>query len=113
MRPAGLLQPLNIPAWNWEDISMDFILDLPLSACKFHSIWVIVDRLAKSAYFILVHTYYKAEKYAELYIARIMCLHGVFKTIISDRGPQINARFYEQLHASLGTHLIHSSTYHL
>jgi hypothetical protein len=85
---------------------------LPLSSCKFDSIWVIVDRFTKSTHFILVHTNYRAEKYAELYIARILYLHGVPKTIISDRGPQFIARFWEQLHASLGTHLIHSSAYH-
>jgi hypothetical protein len=87
LSPDGLLQPLNIPSWKWEDISMNFIMGLPLSACKFDSIWVIVDRLTKYTYFILVHTYYRAEKYTELYIARILCLHGVPKTIISNRGP--------------------------
>jgi hypothetical protein len=112
MRHAGLLQPLSIPAWKWEDISMDFIVGLPLTGRKFNSIWVIVDRLTKSAHFIPVHTRYRAEKYAELYIYRILCLHGVLRTIVSDRGPQFVARFWEQLHASLGTRLIHSSAYH-
>jgi hypothetical protein len=111
MRPAGLLQRLNIPTWKWENTSMDFIVGLPLSARKFDSIWVIVDRNSKSAHFILVHTNYRAEKYAELYIAHILCLHGVPKTIISDRGPRFVARFWEQQHASLGTYLIHSSVY--
>jgi hypothetical protein len=87
MRPAGLLQPLNIFAWTWEDISMDFIVGLPLSAHKFDSIWVIIDRFTKSAHFILMHTNYRAEKYAELYMARILCLHGVPKTTISVQGP--------------------------
>jgi hypothetical protein len=87
MRPARLLQPLNISAWKWEDINMDFIVGLPLSARKFDSIWVIVDRFTKSTHFMPVHTNYRAEKYAELYIAHILCLHGVPKTIISDRGP--------------------------
>jgi hypothetical protein len=77
------VRPLVIPAWKWEDISMDFIVDLPLSARKFDFIWVIVDRFTKSAHFIPVHTNYRAEKYAELYIAHILCLHGVPKTIIS------------------------------
>jgi hypothetical protein len=87
MRHTGLLQPLNIPAWKWEDISMDFIVGLPLSTHKFDSIWVIVDWFTKFAHFIPEHTNYRAEKYAELYIAHILCLHGVPKTIISDRGP--------------------------
>jgi hypothetical protein len=72
---------------------MDFIVGLPLTSCKFNSIWVIVDRLTKSTHFILVHTFYRAEKYVELYVSRIMCLEGVLKTIISDRGPQFIARF--------------------
>jgi hypothetical protein len=95
MRLGGLLQPLSIPTWKWEDISMDFIVGLPLTGHKFNSIWVIIDRLNKSAHFILVHTFYRAEKYAELYVSRILYLHGVLKTIISDRGPQFIARFWE------------------
>jgi hypothetical protein len=86
MKPGGLLQPLNIPDWKWDDISMDFIVGLPLTARKFDSIWVIVDRLIKSAHFIPIHTKYRVEKYAEIYIARVLCLHGVPKMIISDRG---------------------------
>jgi hypothetical protein len=84
MRPAGLLQHLSIPAWKWEDISMDFVVGLSLTGHKFNSIWVIVDRLTKSAHFLLVHTFYKAKKYIKLYISRILCLHSVSKTIIFD-----------------------------
>jgi hypothetical protein len=76
------------------------------------SIWVILDRLTKSAHFIPVNTNYNVQKYTEIYVARVLCLHGVPKMIISDRGSQIVAHFWEQLHASLGTHLIHSSAYH-
>jgi hypothetical protein len=54
---------------------------------KFNSFWVIFDRLTKSAHSIPVHTFYRAEKYAELYVSHILCLHGVPKIIISDRGP--------------------------
>jgi hypothetical protein len=112
MKPGGLLQPLSIPGWKWEDISMDFIVGLPLTTRKFDSIWVIIDRLSKSAHFIPVHTNYNVQNYARVYIDRVLCLHGVPKKIISDRGSQFVARFWEQLHASLGTHLIHSSAYH-
>jgi hypothetical protein len=91
---------------------MDFIMGLLLTARKFNSIWVIVDRLTKSAHFIPVNTNYNIQKYAEIYVARVLCLHGLLKTIISDRGSQFVACFWEQLHASLGTHLIHSSAYH-
>jgi hypothetical protein len=84
MKPGGLLQLLSILAWKCDDISMDFIMGLPLTAHKFNSIWVIVDRLIKSVHFIPVNTNYNTQKYAEIYIARVLCLHGVPKTIMSD-----------------------------
>jgi hypothetical protein len=59
MKPRGLLQPLSIPDWKWDNISMDFIMSLPLTACMFDSIWVIVDRLSTFAHFVLVNTTYK------------------------------------------------------
>jgi hypothetical protein len=96
MKPGGLLQPLSIPDWKWNDISMDFI----------------VGQLTKSAHFIHVNTTYKVQKYAEIYIARVLCLHGVPKTINSNLGLQFVAHFWEQLHTSLGTHLIHSLACH-
>jgi hypothetical protein len=106
------LQPLSVPDWKWDDISMDFIVGLSLTARKYNLIWVIVDQLTKSAHFIPVNTNYNVQKYAKIYVAHVLCLHGVPKTIVSDRGSQFVARFREQLHASLGTHLIHSSAYH-
>jgi hypothetical protein len=72
---------------------MDFIVGLPMTAHKFDSIWVIVDRLSKSAHFILVHPNYNVQKYAGIYIAHMLCLHGVPKMIIFDRGSQFVARF--------------------
>jgi uncharacterized protein YpbB len=65
---------------------MDFIAGLPMMACKFDSIWVIVDRLSKSIHFIPVNTNYKVQKYAKIYIAHVLCLHRVPKMIISDQG---------------------------
>ena len=91
LRPAGTLQPLNIPEWKWEGICMDFIVGLPQTQKGYDSIWVVVDRLTKSAHFLPVNTIYRAKRYAELYINRISCLHGVPKTIISDRGTQFVA----------------------
>jgi hypothetical protein len=90
---------------------MDFIVGPPLTYRKFNTIWVIIDRLTNFAHFIPVHTFYRAEKYTKLYVSRILCLHGVPKTIISDWGSQFITCFWEQLHASLGMHLIHSSAY--
>jgi hypothetical protein len=85
IKPGGLLQPLSILDWKWDDLDMDFIVGLPLTSRKFDSIWVIMDRLTKSAHFILVNTTNKVQKYAEIYIARVLCLLGVPK-IIFDRG---------------------------
>jgi hypothetical protein len=112
MKAAGPLQSLPIPTWKWEDISMDFIVGLPRTAKGYDSIWVIIDRLTKIAHFLPVKTYYPVLTYAELYIARILSLHGVPKTIVSDRGPQFVSKFWEELHKSLGTKLLHSSAYH-
>jgi hypothetical protein len=72
MKPRGLMQPLSILDWKWDNISMDFIVGLPLTSRKFDSIWVIVDRLTKSAHFIPVNTTYKVQKYAGIYIARVL-----------------------------------------
>jgi hypothetical protein len=91
---------------------MDFIVGLPTMARKFDSLWVIVDRLSKSAHFLPINTNYRVQKYVEIYIARVLCLHGVLKMIISDQGSQYVTHFWEQLHAFLGTHLIHNSAYH-
>jgi hypothetical protein len=112
LKSAGVLQPLSIPMWKWDDISMDFIVGLPLTAGKNDSIWVIVDRLTKTAHFIAVHTTYSVQQNAELYMDQIVHLHGIPNTIISDRGTQFVARFWKQLHVCLETKLIRSSSYH-
>jgi hypothetical protein len=85
-RPAGLLQPLQVPEWKWEEIAMDFIVGLSRIQSGYDSIWVIVDRLTKVAHFIPVKTTYSGPQLIELYISRIVCLHGVPKKIVSDRG---------------------------
>jgi hypothetical protein len=84
LKSAGALQPLSTPSWKWDDISIDFIVSLPNTSHHHDSIWVIVNRLTKVAYFLPVHTTNKAQKYAELYIDRIVCLHGLPQTIVSD-----------------------------
>jgi hypothetical protein len=85
-RPAGLLHTLKIPEWKWEEIGMDFIVGLPRTPARYDSIWVIMDRLTKVAHFISLKTNYMGTKLAELYMARIVSLHGVPKKIVSDRG---------------------------
>jgi hypothetical protein len=91
-RPAGLLQPLKITEWKWEEIGIHFIVGLPRTQAGYDSIWVIVDRLIKVTHFILVKTTYSSAKLGELYMSRIMCLHGVLKKIVSDRASQFTVR---------------------
>jgi hypothetical protein len=95
MKAAGPLQSLPNPTWKWEDISMDFIVGLPRTAKGFDSIWVIVDRLTKIAHYLPVKAKYPVIAYAELYIARILSLHRVPKTIVSNRGPQFVSKFWK------------------
>jgi hypothetical protein len=91
---------------------MNFIVGLPRTSRWYNSIWVIMDRLMKSTHFIPVSTTYRVRQYAELYMSHIVRYHGIPKTIISDRGSIFVARFWEQLHECLDTHLIRSSAYH-
>jgi hypothetical protein len=95
LRPTGNLQPLRIPEWKWENICMDFIMGLPLTSRGYNSIWVIVDRLTKTAHFIPISTTYMVRQYAELYMLHIVHYHGILKTIISDRWSIFAAHFWE------------------
>ena len=89
---------------------MDFVVGLPKTMGKYDSIWVIVDRLTKSAHFILVKVSYNAEMLAMIYISEIIRLHGVPLSIISDRDTQFTSMFWKTLHAELGTRLDLSSS---
>nr|CAD40062.3 OSJNBa0085C10.14 [Oryza sativa Japonica Group] len=111
-KPVGLLQPLKIPEWKWEEIGMDFITGLPRTSSGHDSIWVIVDRLTKVAHFIPVRTTYSGSRLAELYMARIVCLHGVPKKIVSDRGSQFTSKFWKKLQEEMGSKLNFSTAYH-
>ena len=91
---------------------MDFIVALPHTSKCYNSIWVIVDRLTKSAHFLPMDTRYSARKYAKLYLDRIVTLHRVPLTIVSDRGTAFVSRFWEQLQECLGTSLLRSLAYH-
>jgi hypothetical protein len=112
-RPAGLLQPIKILEWIWEEIRMDFIVGLPRTQAGYDSIWVIVYRLTKVGHFIPVRTTYSGAKLAELCMSRIVCLHGVPKKIVSDIGSQFTSKFWEKLLESMDTKLNFSSAYHL
>jgi hypothetical protein len=110
--PVGLLQPLKVPEWKWEEIGMNFIVGLARVRDGYDSIWVIVDRLTKVAHFIPVKTTYSRAQLAELYMSSIVCLLGLPKKIVLDRGTQFTSRFWKRLHESMDTKLNFSSAYH-
>jgi transposase InsO family protein len=91
---------------------MDFVVGLPRTRAGYDSIWVVVDPLTKVVHFIPFKTTYNSAVLAELYMSQIVCLHGVPKKIVSDRGTQFTSHFLQQLHEALGTHLKFSSAYH-
>ena len=91
---------------------MEFVSGLPLTPSKKDSIWVLVDRLTKSAHFIPVRTDYSLQKLAKLYVAEIVRLHEVPMSIISDRDPRFTSRFWQKLHEALGTWLNFSTAFH-
>ncbi|KAK5775737.1 hypothetical protein PVK06_043675 [Gossypium arboreum] len=101
-----------VPEWKWDRIKMDFVTGLPLTPKKKDAIWVVVDRLTKSAHFIQVQTDYSLDKLAELYITEIVRLHGVPMSIISDRDPRFTSRFWKKLQEALGTKLNFSTAFH-
>ncbi|KAL5559712.1 hypothetical protein UlMin_035923 [Ulmus minor] len=111
-RPSGLLQPLMIPEWKWEHISMDFVMGLPKTLKGYNSIWVIVDRLTKSAHFLPVKNTYKMEQYAKLYVQEIVRLHGIPLSIVSDRDPKFTSTFWKSLYKAMGTRLRFSTAFH-
>jgi hypothetical protein len=91
---------------------MDFITGLPKTSSGYDSIWVIVDRLTKSTHFLPVKITYLVSKHAEIYLADIVYLHGVPKTIVLDRGSQFKSQFWDDLHKAMGTLLLFSTAYH-
>jgi len=109
--PAGLLQPLPIPEGAWQDLSMDFIEGLPKSE-GYTVILVVVDRFTKYAHFIPIKHPYTAHTIAQSVFDNIVKLHGMPKTIISDRDKVFTSIFWKELFQLLGTQLMFSSAYH-
>jgi hypothetical protein len=91
---------------------MHFIVGLPRTHTGYDSIWVVVDRLTKVVHLVPVKTTYNNAVLVELYMSQIVCLHGVPKKIVSDRGTQFISHFWQQLHEALGTHLKFNLAYH-
>ena len=90
-KPSGLLQQPEIPQWKWELITMDFITKLPKTSRGYYTIWVIVDRLTKSAHFLPIKETDKMEKLTRTYLKEIVRLHGVPISIISDRDSRFTS----------------------
>ena len=110
--PGGLLQPLPIPVWKWDHITMDFIMGLPRSQRKHDTIGVVVDRLTKSAHFLAVKTAFNAEQLLELYLKEIVRLYGIPVSILSDRDTKFVAKFSQGFQSTLGTELCTSTAFH-
>ncbi|KAJ9699024.1 hypothetical protein PVL29_007877 [Vitis rotundifolia] len=107
-----LLQPLPIPEWKWDNITMDFVIGLPRTRSKKNGVWVIVDRLTKSAHFLAMKTTDSMNSLAKLYIQEIVRLHGIPVSIVSDRDPKFTSQFWQSLQRALGTQLNFSTAFH-
>nr|GFC53594.1 retrotransposable element Tf2 [Tanacetum cinerariifolium] len=96
-RASGLLQQLDIPVWKWDEISMDFVTGLPQTQRRHDSIWVVVDRLTKSAHFLPIRKDYSVSRLAEIFQQEIVRLYGTSSAIVSDRDPRFASRFWKGL----------------
>ncbi|GJS71735.1 hypothetical protein Tco_0704576 [Tanacetum coccineum] len=111
-KPSGLLVQPEIPQWKWENITMDFVTKLPKTAAGQDTIWVIVDRLTKSAHFLPMREDDTLEKLTRLYLKEVVSKHGVPVSIISDRDGKFTSHFWKSLNKALGTRLDMSTAYH-
>ena len=111
-KEAGLTQPLDIPDWKWDSISIDFVVGLPRPRRGNDSIWVIFDRLTKSSRFIAVKTTWLVKQLAKIYVREIVKLHGVPRTIISDRDSKFLSHFWKELQEAFRTKLSLSTAFH-
>ncbi|KAK4400596.1 Transposon Ty3-I Gag-Pol polyprotein [Sesamum angolense] len=108
----GKLRPLSIPGWKWEKITMDFVVGLPRTLRKHDTIWVIVDRLTKSANFLPIRLGNPLNKLVGLYVSEIVRLHGVPVSIVSDIDPRFTSHFLGSLQGALGMKLHFSTAFH-
>nr|GFA80355.1 retrotransposable element Tf2 [Tanacetum cinerariifolium] len=111
-RASGLLQQLDIPVWKWDEISMDFVTGLPQTQRRHDAIWVVVDRLTKSAHFLFIHKDYTVSRLAKIFQQEIVRLHGTPSAIVSDRDPRFASRFWKGLQKAWGTRLKFSTAFH-
>ena len=106
------MQPLPVPEWKWEVISMDFIIGLLMTCRQHDSIMVVVDKLTKATHFIPVKSTHKIDDIAKIFTKEIFKLHGLPKAIVSDQDVKFTSNFWKELFADLGTKLNFSTAYH-
>ena len=111
-KSARLLQPLPIAKWKWDHVTMDFVIGLPRTPQSKDSVWVIVDRLMKSAHFLAIKITDSIIALSKLYVKEIMRLHGVPLSIVSDGDPRFTSQFWQSLQKALGTKIRLSSAFH-
>ncbi|GKA44642.1 putative reverse transcriptase domain-containing protein [Tanacetum coccineum] len=111
-RPSGLLVQPKIPEWKWDNITMDFVTKLPKTSQGYDTIWVIVDRLTKSAIFTPMRETDPLDKLARMYLKEVVTRHGIPVSIICDRDPRFASNFWRSLQNALGTNLDMSTAYH-
>ncbi|GJV64256.1 putative reverse transcriptase domain-containing protein [Tanacetum coccineum] len=111
-RPSGFLVQPEIPQWKWDNITMYFITKLPKSSQGYDTIWVIVDRLTKSAIFVPMRETDPMEKLARMYLKKVATRHGIPVSIIYDRDPRFASNFWRSLQKALCTSLDMSTAYH-
>ncbi|GJS46960.1 putative reverse transcriptase domain-containing protein [Tanacetum coccineum] len=111
-RPSGLLVQPKIPQWKWDNITIDFVTKLPKSSQGYDTIWVIVDRLTKSAIFMPMRETDPMDKLARMYLKEVVMKHGIPVSIICDRDPRFASNFWKSLQKALGTSLDMSTAYH-
>ena len=109
---SDLFNLIPIPQWKWDNITMDFVSDFPLTQRKINSVYVIVDRLTKSAHFLQVQLEYSMDRLAELYVNEIVQLHWIPLSIVSDLDPRFMSRFWKELRSAVGTQLNFSTDFH-
>ncbi|GJT65745.1 putative reverse transcriptase domain-containing protein [Tanacetum coccineum] len=112
-RPSRLLVQPDIPQWKWVYITMDFVMKLPKSSQGYDTIWVIIDRLTKSAIFVPMRETDPMEKLARMYLKEVVRRHGIPVSIIFDRDSRFASHFWRSLKKALGTNLDMSTAYHL
>ncbi|GJY62317.1 putative reverse transcriptase domain-containing protein, partial [Tanacetum coccineum] len=111
-RPSGLLVQPKIPEWKWDNITIDFVTKLPKSLQGYDTIWVIVDRLTKSAIFTSMRETDPLDKLTRMYLKEVVTRHGIPVLIICDHDPRFASNFWRPLQNALGTNLDMSTAYH-